>query len=503
MKRTILLILCVFTLLNLFAQSKTEEIIIGNNLLSGKDILAIKHTFPEEIYKYYFNPASNHVTLQLKRKKLNRTHNNAGIMMLYDLKNKHTKWSKNINSQGDSYIQFNDIIVNSKKNGFALDYQTGEKKWKVKNNIYYANTKYNIGIGYHFSKNNLLQGIDLNNGNVIWEREINQEYGWNDFTFLNDSTALISAAGLHSIDIQNGDGWDLDAVTGKKDYKAANIANAAGILAGILTGTFILNDGHDLIHCLTSNTFIEKQNIYFADIESLICIDIEGNIKWENIFDEGLTSKSHLFTRKDTLFMVNLGYVYKDARKIDYGIPFIAAFDKETGDIFYYKEIAKKKDAIVEVLTEDNSAIVLYEDRIARYSLKDGMLLSEKSINFKEYGRSLKSINIFNYIKNGSHYESLVLQNPENIYFMNNEAILEFNPDLNLNREISFDDIYFLYKKTNNCAFLEKGNQTIVIDNNNKEIGKLNVSESIFISGNILYAIEDNSLFEIDLSEFM
>jgi len=44
----------------------------------------------------------------------------------------------------------------------------------------------------------------LKNGNVIWQRDLNREYGWNDVFYTNDSTMIVVAAGLHAINIKTG-----------------------------------------------------------------------------------------------------------------------------------------------------------------------------------------------------------------------------------------------------------------------------------------------------------
>lgn len=54
-----------------------------------------------------------------------------------------------------------------------------------------------------------LEGIDLNNGQVLWKRELNGEYGWNDVFYTNDSTLVVAAAGLHSLDTKTGKGLGL------------------------------------------------------------------------------------------------------------------------------------------------------------------------------------------------------------------------------------------------------------------------------------------------------
>jgi len=80
------------------------------------------------------------------------------------------------------------------------------------NFIYFANSKYNVGMAYQFLYDggdghytNEFMGMDLLKGRLKWKRNINRAYGWNDYFYLNDSTLMVVAAGLHTININTGE----------------------------------------------------------------------------------------------------------------------------------------------------------------------------------------------------------------------------------------------------------------------------------------------------------
>lgn len=72
---------------------------------------------------------------------------------------------------------------------------------------------------------NVLQGINLSDGKVLWKKEVNRELGWNEYFMLNDSTILISACGLNIFNINSGKGWQYKAQTGDLNYKGAQMIN--------------------------------------------------------------------------------------------------------------------------------------------------------------------------------------------------------------------------------------------------------------------------------------
>jgi outer membrane protein assembly factor BamB len=85
---------------------------------------------------------------------------------------------------------------------YCLDTNKGNELWEVKNNIYFVDPTVNIGVGSKFKSStgysNELEGIDLKNGNVVWRRNLNRDYGWNDVFYTNDSNMILFNAGLHA-----------------------------------------------------------------------------------------------------------------------------------------------------------------------------------------------------------------------------------------------------------------------------------------------------------------
>ena len=185
-----------------------NEIVIGKNLVDSSQIKGVEYKFPERIHETFLDSTTGFLTVQLRGlQKNDKWLNNKGNILQYDLNNKKLIWSQKIYYQASSLQQFsNTMIYNVNTKSKCLDVNTGNELWEVKNNIYYVDPINNIGIGYGFKNltgySNELEGIDLKNGNVIWKRELNREYGWNDVFYTNDSTLIVIAAGLHALNIK-------------------------------------------------------------------------------------------------------------------------------------------------------------------------------------------------------------------------------------------------------------------------------------------------------------
>lgn len=187
---------------------------VGKDFLTGEIIKSNEYTFTERIQDFQIDTVNRIITFQLRGLSNNgKWLDNNGEIIRYDIESKSVLWSQWIAYQMESIEQYGGVTLYTKAGKtFCLDNRTGQQIWRVKNSIIFANPIKNIGIGYKIqilkNNDNILEGIDLTNGKPIWQRDISREYGWNKVAYLNDSTLLIGAAGLHTLNIFNGTGWD-------------------------------------------------------------------------------------------------------------------------------------------------------------------------------------------------------------------------------------------------------------------------------------------------------
>ncbi len=186
--RTIFLGLILLISITSFSQKKKMQVlsaerVLGKNLLTNSEIRGLQYTFPDRIHKTYLDTISGLLTVQLRGVSKNgKWLKNTGKILQYSLNNKEVKWSKKIAYQVSSVQQFsNTMIFTAGNKSYCLDINTGNKLWDVKNDIYFVDPIYNIGIGYKFKTfagyTNELEGIDLKTGNVVWKKELNRSRG--------------------------------------------------------------------------------------------------------------------------------------------------------------------------------------------------------------------------------------------------------------------------------------------------------------------------------------
>jgi outer membrane protein assembly factor BamB len=246
------------------AQNKTAvlytETVIGKNNTLNRDIYAREFIFDGNILQSYVDSLSQLLTMVLA------DNNNfyTGDVVVYDMQKRELAWTKPVNYSLGNVEWFSNFLLYRQLNwNYALDGKTGNELWRLKNDIYLYDRLNMVAIGYKSGvAANRLQGIDLEDGGIIWERKLYRAHGWNSMHRLNDTVLLIAASGLHAVNVRTGEGWDYDAVTWKQHYDHFN------------RGSYItLND-------VVSNVLIDSTGIFFAGKDKLVMLDYDGNVLW-------------------------------------------------------------------------------------------------------------------------------------------------------------------------------------------------------------------------------
>ncbi|MDD4375031.1 MAG: PQQ-binding-like beta-propeller repeat protein [Bacteroidales bacterium] len=488
-----------------------NEKVVGKNLINNTEIKGTEYLFPERIHETFLDTTNGFLTVQLRGLRKEKWLSNGGNILQYDLNNKSLLWSKKIAYQTSNLQQFSNTMIFTVANkSNCLDIRTGNEIWEVKNSIYFVDPVDNIGIGYRFKTmtgySNELEGIDLKSGDVIWKRDLNREYGWNDVFYINDSTMIVVAAGLHAININNGQGWDYNTITGKKDYTGTAAANAVGVAAGLLTGTFVMTTGHNLVRDVVSNSLVDSSFIYFASKEQLSKIDKEtGGIVWEYPFPNDLASKSSIFMNDSIVFMVNFGYAFMGYRQLDFGKPFIAAFNRDTGKQKFLTIINEKKDPIFGFKVLQDEIYLVFENRIAKYSIQTGNQIIEKEFPEKDFGELKYFVGNQVYMANENDELIILPQSDTSKVFVytNLGKTLAIDNQLNVSYMIDYDDLNIYFLHTTDLKFIAKDNQTLIIDNDGERIAEIEATTNAFLIGKTLYDKRDKSFIAIDLSEIV
>ena len=481
---------------------------IGTDLISGQSITGTTYEFGDRIYNYYLDTTSRTLTLQLRGLSKNGKYlNNKGVLTSFDLKSKNISWTRDLYYGNTSIEQYEEVLLMSVGYGSTtrVELTSGFDLWNSKVVVFATFPGLNVAFGYKYNSftqklSNKLSCIDLTSGEVRWERKIDNDYGLNQFLNLNDTAVLVSASGLHHLNLETGEGWDYDVVTGVKDYSKTVGLNVAGAVLGLLTGSFVYTTGHDLVSNLVSNIERDSLHIYFASKEYLACLSYDGNVKWRTKLPKE-TSHSSLLIDSTKVYLINRGEAEYNGKKCNYGEPYIAIFDKKTGQQVALSLFDLKKNPILSYITGNDSIDLVLKDRTIRYAL----INSDFQTVFYDVGQTgefqYDVSKFFTYIKTDSIIQSLHVFDPQALYLMNNKGyVIKLNRKLELERTIDLSELYVCKGMQGFYTFLHHDNTIFVLNNAGKVVAELNIGKEIFIYQDKLYAVEANVLTEIPLN---
>jgi len=202
--------------------------------------------------------------------------------------------------------------------------------------------------------------------------------------------------------------------------------------------------------------------------------------------------------------MINKGFACIGYWQKRYGKPFIAAFDIHDGDCIFLRTIDYSNDPVNGYLALNDTILLVFKDRITKYSLIDGSLIYEKRFNIKDFGELNNFVDGLVYFNSPPANDSLEPPDPSKHYLITNSGkILVINDDLDILDQVDYDQTYRNYLETSDYKFLAKGNETIVIDHDNNIVAKLKASSNAILIGSKLYDRQGGNFIEIDLNESM
>ena len=478
--------------------------IAGKALLDSCDIIAQEYTFSDRIHNFQIDTARNLFFIEFRNIKPNgKQYQKNGKVYLINSLNNQVIWEKKIDYSKEHIQKMGDYILsmNGNKTEIIDINELNQPALKVKNNIYYIDFINDIGVGYKglgffeqiylqgssikYSK--VLEGIDLKSGKVLWQRDFVPENTFDDFWLLSDSVSIVRASGLHTVDAHTGKGWNYAAVTHKDNFKRV--------------GNYVVG-----VRGIQSNLIIDSLHIYFAAKDKIGCLNHEGKVLWSTALPINKTSKSKIFRQNNILYMINYGYInFSSQEQHPYGAPYIAAFDLQTGTELFLKTInVEKEKPIAHFITENDTCFLLFRDRIDKYSLSDGTLAFTKQFDLDKTNYFLGFTGISAYIQTDSIYQPLIQTDTTKHYIVNFSAdIITYDNHFNEIKKTNAKDSYNYFYRINDFCFLRKESEAIIINQQRKEVARINVSRNAKLQGNVIYDRKDNSLLVIDLSSIV
>lgn len=510
MKNLLLITTFLCLAVGLFAQQ--DVIVLSRPIAQAQlnekiiDVYADEYTFPERIDEFYVDSAGQFAGVHLRGLSKNGKYlNNSGSFVFYDLVNKKANWNRKINFQTENVVITGDrpLLMRGDRS-IALRKMDGSDDWSIKSLIYYVNKKHNIGLAYKISSVNQtsskIEAINMNNGATIWTSNLDRDFGWNDIKQMNDSVILVTSSGLNTINLYNGGGWNYRSLTGKRQTGEAVAKGVRSVLLGVLTGVTMVPNV-DVVTGIVSNTLMDSTGIYLATAEKISRLNDDGAVIWENELDKGKSSASKIFRNNGKVYLMNRGYAFENGKMRNYGTPFIAIYDVQTGAQVFQTVFDEKNAVLNDFYVQNITLNVLLHNKIIQYSLKNNILIAEKTIDTQKFGYLFGFGNDVIYKKMDNKILPAKSDNSQKVILTSNDGVLIVDENLEVEQEFYKNEYYSQFAKTDNYKLLYKDGEMNVLSLDNELIVKFEASSSAeFKDGKIIDTVNNKVLRIIDLN---
>ena len=267
-----------------------------------------------------------------------------------------------------------------------------------------------------------------------------------------------------------------------------------------------MSTGHNLVRDLVSNTLVDSSNIYFASKEKLVKIDMQtGEVIWKFPFPDDIASKSTIFIKGNIIYMVNKGMAFMGNRQLDFGKPFFAAFDGQTGNQIFLSIIDVKDDPILSFELHSKDIYFTFKNRVAKYSMETGNEILQKSFPKDDFGelKYFVGSQVFITAQSGDLINLNQFDSTKLFVFTNQYKTLSLDEQLSISKTIDFNELSICYERKNDFKFFAKDKNTLIVNKEGKRIAEVEATSNAFMIGNTLYDTQDKNFTATDLTKVL
>lgn len=516
MRKLFALALFLFTSVSFFAQSyaplvvKIDTVSAGTNFMTGKEIAAIKHSFPYDISNIGFEEGKKLIVCNLNWGGVHSK--SSGYLVGYCTETGALQFEKAIpfkKQEGGGCYSVGGMIL--EKEGTRSNYlnpRTGERIWSARTDFIYIDREHNVGIGYLQSHNNTssyIEGFNLETGKLLWQRSVGSNLDIEEIVCLNETELLLSVSGLHKINVLTGKGWNRKAVTGKQAGRSYDPAIGAvvGVSFGLLGGAIYAAAApaaDKTFYGITSNTFLHDDKIYTASQKEIACLNNKGKKVWKKRLKKKESSASFLFEQNGQMYLLNRGCAFLNGDLVEYGTPYLYSFDLKNGSLNFQSGLTHRLHQIVyDYMVDDGKLYLLFKNDIVTIDLASGAEIEAHAFPIEKEGSFSCFIkdNIYNVVDG-----TLQRVNSDNHYagttqgevFAYNKASEKFETNIT-------EELFFYVFEWNGIRFFRHKGVLVAFDEENRKGGEIRASEKAVILGGKLYDVVENVLTEIDLRQ--
>lgn len=492
---------------------------IGFNYATDQGITVSGHTFPGHIKGYSIDKLGLDFIVTSEKELRDDIAPLANRFICFDFDSCQDLWHT-IPFYGEHVsFELNDdnIIVWDGEKCHTYNTKTNKKQWKINSPILYYDTITNTGISYIFETytNSItaIKNVDLETGKTIWRKNVGVEKLMEKFAIHNDTLLFAFNTTLYGLDINSGQGWDMNLYCDLKIMKDWSysmedvLVSAIGLVSGYFTGYFLISLGSieaGYIYNTTSNILIDDNEFYYATEKEFFCSNYSGIRKWKKQLPKDTTGHTEIFLRDSIAYLTNMAYASIANLNISYGQPYLASYNKNTGVEYYFKHLADYGDYILDMRIYEDEILILLKNSIKLVSLIDGEIIKEYYVPVNSEN-TFTGFNEFEYYKIQS-VKPLQITRPNilgSIELIDNSGnIYLFDHNLKLIEDESLVKSIFPSCNIGPYYIFEYESSIFAIDIRTEEtICEIYNSTNPLLTKDFLYFTQDDTLFKLELDD--
>jgi outer membrane protein assembly factor BamB len=485
---------------------KTDEI--------STQIKALEFKFPFEVKNIAVDTMEMKALVFIRKSGENPT-KTPGILTYYNLQTQKVIWTKHSFCWDPKFFIKDKIIIQGKGKVFAISKNNGELLWERVGSYFLYNKDHKLGF------TGSVTAFSLETGKDLWHRDLVNKFGWDESKFIG-SKLIIAADGLHAFDLKDGQGWDNKMMSGKTNEGGAIAASIGLSVLSALVGGGVVTVDAKVWSDMTSNILYGNNHIFFSAKSQFVCIEIETGMEvWRVTLPEKETAHTFIHFDGDHIILTNTGSCLNEGKEIKYGKPYIAKYEKFTGEQTFFS-LLDVKSPIKDVFISENGYYLISNETFSHYDLEgnekarlryDGETASEKYGNFLFFSDDNDFL-ANNYINVNGEYKTL------SGYYKNKlipmavtvKGVMIFNEDYSIENWFTIKQVYHpkIEAKSNklcrNYSYLweknldESSHQIFLIDELGNNNGSLQIKNPISKAKDFIYYRENNRLTLISKS---
>ena len=481
---------------------KVTTTTIGISAISINTIVAKTFNFNYPVYNYKLDTLTNQLIFSARQRgdAGGSLYLSRGFFGAISCPHDSINWV-NESSLFDLNITGNNLLVSNDVKTVKYNKIHGYDEIRYDARIIHTSSKYNRGLMYSKTEEDVVNCVSLAAGNITWSCTIPKNEDWVDTKQLNDSVLLIAANGLHAVNMKTGLQWSYPLSTSTKTNRSLIYSAAKYLTIQKISSVIKTSKEENLVTQIASNILKDESMVYFASKEKLIAVTHAGKLVWQVDLKTYPVSKMFISKTDSTLILLNFGLATHSNNFVTWGKPFIITIDPATGRIMNQFDLSNIENLVDFVMT-DKSVVFASKDGIQEAKPGSTSLKTVIALSEHKYGEFVEFINGSEYyiIKEG-YFVPLNFINDNLIYFKtDNNKIYGIEGD-NLLYEYHFTELFKLDKKLKDKTILINEDKTLIISNNFELLFTLNTTARSLVTKDRIYFVDQQKIHVLNVKD--